>query len=193
MKHYTLADDEVVLFKSDGIKLSDNIDTSAQLILTNLNIIIVTQSNIADEDAIIDVNSYPVDSVKIYKGVPQIKNAKSHVEMYLKGEEIELEFPDNKSAASFVKSATELLTGKTLFQRGMEKVRDTIGVIDDTLGIDTVEAATEITKAGIGGGLKNIGVAALSTIGKIFGGKKDKTPQLSESTQADTALLEENN
>ena len=72
---------------------------------------------------------------------------------------------------SFHSQAYELLTGKTRAQRNAQKVKSAIELVDDTLGIDIVEAAGKVVKNGVVCSV----VGGVGKIGKsLFGGKKNQ-------------------
>lgn len=65
-------------------------------------------------------------------------------------EVLTLIIPDKKQAKEFVQAVYKQLTGKSAYERNAEKVEHAIGVIDKTLGIDTVQSIKDIFTNGIG-------------------------------------------
>ena len=136
----------------------------------------------------VDVKTYLIDTIKIYKDKPQLKVNGLLVEIYFANGEYTLEFPDKKEAKKFVGEALKEITGKNLFVRAVEKVKDTVAMVDETLGIDSVG----ITKVAVGKGvglLTNKGKSVkkvVSKTGGLLGGKtkKVKTEELSPEEQA---------
>lgn len=155
MENYELKSDEVVLYKGEVI-LSGKL-CPTKLILTNYNVVLITKSHsISNKE--VEVQTYDVQDIKVYKDVPQIKTNKNHVEIYLTSGEIDLEFAYRNELKKFVNSAMELLTNKSLFQRRTESVKKNVDVVDKTFNIDSVEIVKGAVKNGSEKG-----------IGKLFG------------------------
>ena len=171
MKHYDLGDDEVVLFKTDGARLSGEISDSTFVMVTNYNLVIVRTPELAEGECAVITDVYPIADIKIYKEDPQVKRKKGRVEVYLKGAELELEFIQPKEAAAFRTAVFDLITGKTSLKRGMEKVRGAIDDIDDALGVDTVGTIAQVTKAGLGSRIKGGAALAMDAVAKALSPK----------------------
>ena len=110
----------------------------------------------------INVEVFPLTDVKIYDDMPQIKQNKLNVEVYLKSGELYLDFESKLDAAKFYQIAIQTLTGKSLATRSAEKVKDGIGLVDDTLGISTVDTVKSVLENGL--------------VGSIFSGFKKNKP-----------------
>ena len=162
MEHYTLKEDEVVLYKGD-ITLLDKKDKT-QLILTNLNLVFITKTKKIFEDEIVNTESYPIENVKIYEGLPQVKTKANNVEIYFKTTEKEFIFESKHELHKFVGEINKLLTGKTTAERNAEKVKSAINLVNDTLGIDVVQTTGNVAKKGIVGGISD----SINKIGKHF-------------------------
>jgi hypothetical protein len=91
--------------------------------------------------------------IKIYDDMPQVKQNKINVEIYLTFGEIYLDFHSKLEAAKFYQVAIQTLTGKSLATRGAEKVKGGIGLVDDTLGINTVDTVKGVLENGLAGTL----------------------------------------
>ena len=159
MKNYQLREDEVVLYKGNVTLVDKQI--IAQLILTNLNIVFISNEN---ED--VNVLSYPADNIKMYQGVPQIKVKGNNAEIYLLSTEIELKFDSKIELHKFDSAALKLLTGKTAAERCADKVKTAINkgyeFADETLGIES--------KQMVGNAIKNGGIKkSANVVGGIFG------------------------
>lgn len=165
MSSYELQADEVVLCKAE-VKL-DN--TTTQLRLTNLNIIL--QSIVRDDENVEfeKVNVYSVQDIKIYKDIPQLLLEGKNIEIYFIGKEVNIEFLSVHEAKKFRNAAFELITDKTRFVRGTEKMMDKINYIDKTFDVDTIGAVKSGAKQ-VANGIKNFGGGKIS-IG--FGNNKD--------------------
>ena len=75
MNTYKLKETEVVLYKGE-ITLSNSQELD-KLYLTNENLVLVNEQSDT-------VEVYPIDSIKMYKGIPQINSKGHNVEIYLK-------------------------------------------------------------------------------------------------------------
>ena len=176
MEHYNLDEDEVVLYKGDVVFKEKT--QSTQIILTNKNLVfidIVKKIFAHDE---IETQIYPVNEIKMYEGVPQVKAKSNDVEIYLKTKELEFGFQSKNEVYKFRSAIIKLLTGKTGFERGADKVKDKIDVVNDTFGVDVVKSTEDVVKStedvvkngiveSIGGLFEKVG-----KIGKAMFGKK---------------------
>ena len=174
MKNYELSVDEVVLYKGNVIPLDTKGET--QLILTNLNIVFITERKkfLAKDE--IDVEVYPVDDIKIYKNIPQVKVENDNiVEIYLTRTEKELQFLNNDETKKFFREVKNLLIPKTKFEKCVEKVKDTIQIVDETLGIDSVDMVKSAVKDGRAKSMcKTIGNGVVAGVNWIKNKKRDK-------------------
>lgn len=171
MDKYNLKSDESVLYKNyvflDGIK------GNVLLQLTNHNFIftISRKLKIFGEPET-KVKVFPVKSVKFYKDEPQIKHKGHIVEVYFEKSQAEIHFTSSVEASKFSMKAWELLTGKTIQSRGADKVKGAIGLVDDTLGIDTMDTVKGVFENGlvgsIIGGTKRKKGKANSKVGKVL-------------------------
>ncbi|MGM9683402.1 MAG: SHOCT domain-containing protein [Eubacteriales bacterium] len=163
MEHYQLQSDETVLYKGEVIKVDRNKKGSfmdsfstpptTELILTNKNIVLITRIKkmFAKEQPNVEV--FPLDDVKVYDGMPQVKHNKINIEIYLTSGEIYVDFNSKLDALKFYQTAIQTLTGKSLATRGAEKVKGGIGLVDDTLGISTVDTVKGVLENGLAGTL----------------------------------------
>lgn len=166
MEHYRLQTDEAVLFKCEAAN-------GIEIVLTNNNLVISrTKKRLLDE-VLVAVDVYPKEDIKIYNSLPQIKQKDCFVTIYFLTSERNITFKTKSDAHKFIKTAFELLTGKTSSQRNAEKVKNAIELVDYTLGISTV------------GTVKNIVENTVS--GSIAGGVSKK---IGESTKTSKALKE---
>lgn len=175
MRNYVLQSDECVLFKSNVTENGQDV----LLVLTNLNVIFAN----AEEGS---AQYYAIDDIKIYNGAPQLKQKMSVVEMFFTNEEREVKFKNFFDAGKFVGEARKLITGKNAFERGMEKVKKGIETVDNTLGIDTVDAVFHVADTTVDASKKE------KTADKIKGyidmakdivGSKKEQPALPAPTQ----------
>ena len=138
MKNYLLKDDEVCLFEAKIFE--QNNEKDYEIMLTNFNLVL---SCCVEEK----VDIYPTSEVKYYEGKPYIKLNKNVVEIYLKACVLKCDFTKSGKHAQAQKLFNEmmkLLTGKGAFERASDKFKKTVEVIDNTLGINTIESAKNI-------------------------------------------------
>lgn len=142
MEHYNLAADESVLFRSDA-------DKGVTVILTNINLVVITKTKKPFSKEQVTVDVYPKENIKMYNDVPQVKQSGYDVEVFLTTTEVKITFVSKIEAHKFVSIAFDLLTGKTGGERGAAKVKGAIGIVDDTLGIDTVGTVKTVLENGV--------------------------------------------
>lgn len=186
MEHYQLKPHEVVLYKGD-VNFVDQKDVT-KLILTNLNTVYITTHKKrfgADETS---VEVYSVQDIKIYEDTPQIKSKGHNVEIYYLTTEKEIYFKSKSELGKFVSSAMKLLTGKSATQRRVEKVKQTIDIVDSTLGIDTIGT----TKDAIHNGVSNVtssivtaGTNKIVNLSKKFLARNEETKSKNKSKKSD--------
>lgn len=177
MDNYSLKPDETILFQGDAY---DGI----QVILTNHNLIIVKKKEKLFSKTDVTVEVYPKEEIKIYKDVPQIKANNCNVMIYLLSKEIQIEFKTRGEVHKFTSAAFELLTGKTAFARGAEKVKNAVDVVDNTLGINTVETVKSVVTNGV------IGCVTGGLGKKINKASKGKNSKMKMALNATKGVLE---
>lgn len=152
MPEYVLSSNESVLYK--GPVIVTTLKRSAELLLTNLNLII--QFSIkkgifskAEKEFI----CYPIQEIKIYDEKPQVIQKGNTVEVYFSSEFLTLQFNSILEISKFKMAIMKLLTGKSMQARGADKVKGAINTLDDALGIDTVHTVKDALENGIMGTL----------------------------------------
>lgn len=161
MEFYNLQEDEVVLYKQNVYSVDNK--HASQLILTNLNVVIITKSNDRSLAEIL-----PVNHIKIYKEKPQILPNGNLVEIYFLEKEISIEFYSKSELRKFITISTDLLTNTTKSERNAKKVKDVIKLVDDTLGIDSVHATSDALKNGVIGQTSKILGQGIKSITKFI-------------------------
>lgn len=153
MTNYTLQQNETVLYQGN-VSLEKRNGT-VEIILTNLNLVFVITTRKFLAKSQVDVETYPVEEIKIYNNTPQIKQKNSRVEIFLTCGEIVATFDSMFEAGKFINSALRLLTGKSMAERSADKVKGAVGLVDNTLGINTVGTVKNVLENGIVGTLLN--------------------------------------
>ena len=178
MTNYTLQPNETVLYQGN-VMIESRIAT-VEMILTNLNLVFVITTRKFLAKSQIDVEVYPIEEIKVYNNVPQIKQKNNRVEIFLSCGEVAVLFASMFEASKFVNAALHLLTGKTMAERGADKFKGAVGLVDNTLGIDTVSTVKNVLENGIAGtllgGLGKKSAPALkhtSTAREVIGIAKD--------------------
>lgn len=151
MTNYTLQPNETVLYQGN-VSIEKRSGT-VEMILTNLNLVFIITTRKFLAKSQVDVETYPVEEIKIYNNAPQIKQKNARVEIFLTGGEIVANFESMFEAGKFVNSALRLLTGKSMAERGADKFKGAVGLVDDTLGINTVNTVKNVLENGITGTL----------------------------------------
>ena len=216
MERYQLQSDEAVLYEGKVTKVDkykkesfmDSFSTppTTELILTNKNIVLTTRTKKMFTKEQLNVEVLSLADIKIYDDMPQIKQSKINVEVYLTFGEIYLDFHSKLEAAKFYQVAIQTLTGKSLATRGAEKVKGGIGLVDDTLGISTVDTVKGVLENGLAGTLfsgfkknksassssnnsstvKEVAEIAKDVIKETRSNNSDKKEQLTYEEQIDT-------
>lgn len=177
MKNYTLQPNESILY-SGNVHLGNGYAT-VELALTNLNIVLITTTKKLFAKEQVQVDIYPVSEIKIYNDVPQIKQKEYRVEVFFTSGEIVISFLSAREAHKFVNAAYQLITGKTMAERGSDKVKAMVGLVDNALGINTVETVKSTLENGL--------------VGTIFGGigKKGSTTKGDASSSTTEVVVKE--
>lgn len=169
---YKLESDEVALFESD-VSLKENKDKNV-ILITNHNIVIETTKKKMFKKPEFSLQVYPTSDIKLYNDQPQIKQKSNDVFVSLINKELQLTFESMFLARKFVTKVIESVTGKTVSTRGAGKIRSAIGLVDDTLGIDTIGTISGVMENGV--------------VKSILGGTKSK--QNAESVSNNSGIIE---
>lgn len=148
MKQYQLQPTEVVLYEIKKIRLKGT-KGNTSLTLTNMNFVFETTSRKCLFKQYTTTECFAVDTVKIYKDVPQVKQKGYEVQIYFTNTERLVTFPSKGEARKFTAKSLELLTGKNAFFRGIEKAKKTVEAVDETLGINTIGVAATVAKTAV--------------------------------------------
>ena len=151
MTNYALQPNEIILYQ--GNVSIEKRNGTVEMILTNLNLVLIITVRKFLAKAQVDVETYPIQEIKIYNNEPQIKQKNARVEIFLTSGEIAANFDSMFEAGKFVNSALRLLTGKTMAERSADKFKGAVGLVDDTLGINTVGTVKNVLENGIAGTL----------------------------------------
>ena len=192
MTQVELGENEVVLYEAEVTAKKEDF-SSAAMTLTNERLIFQYKKRIKLFQKEMVETSYNVADIKVYNDVPQLKIKENSVEIFLKNKQMCLVMYTRKDAKKFQEAVMELFTGRNKITRTAEKIKSGINLVNDTLGCDTVSAASEIVSVGGVGAIKallgkgkivNKIVGAVSKIGESTGKavqhNKIETPKLAE-------------
>lgn len=149
MIEYAMKEDEVVLYKGEATV--DDSQHISDILLTNVNLVITTRiKKIFAKDEVY-TQVFPLSKLKVYQNAPQLKQKGNKVELFFANKNIVIEFSSFLAPHKFVNELTKLLTGKTVSERGADKVKGFVGIVDDALGIDTIGTIKGIAENGLAG------------------------------------------
>lgn len=166
MENYKLKSDEVVLYKGN-VSLVGN-SGATEIVLTNTNLVFISTYKKLFSKEEISVLEYSIEDIKMYENKPHIISKGNKAEIYLIDNEIVAEFSSKNELHKFLGVINKLLTGETSAQRGAKKIRGAIDLVDEALGINTVEAIGNVIKNGV----VNSVTGAVGKIGKAITSKK---------------------
>lgn len=202
MNNYALTNDETIIYHGEvlvltaGKKVGERKSTLAEIVLTNLNLIIKTNVKKMFSTSV-ETRIFKVEDIKIYNDAPQITRDKKNVDICLNGAELFLAFDKEKEAKEFCDKALRLVSGNSKFVRAVKKTQKAVQETNEALDIDIVEIAKGTTVAvanavvaasGISGAGK--GTKMLGAVVKSFMDKKDK-PKLTAPEKSEAEEIEE--
>ncbi len=174
MDNYTLAPDEVLLFEGSVTRKEKSGNWTLQL-TTKVLVFSKTEKvgRAFHKTLETTVDLVPLSEIKIYNNEPQIKQKMSETTIQTTSGNISLSFDGMIAAIKFTNKFKEAVTGKAVSKRGSEKVKGAIGLVDDTLGIDTIGTVKGVVENGVVG----------TVVGGTKGGKDEKPAILEKSVE----------
>lgn len=152
MKTYQLQPDEVIRFQAPVFQLKEEDNIPTDLTLTNLNFIFVTERKkflwFKRKNRTVVI---PKEQVKRYRELPEIKQTDTSVKICFAKEDCVIVFDNKKDARNFVINAWEIVTGKTVFERNLDKLKDALDLVDEKLHINIAELAKGAITQGVSG------------------------------------------
>ena len=152
MGNYELLADEVVLY--EGIVTSKNYKGTLQLTLTSQKLIFEKEKGLFKKEREL-IDTVPLDSVKVYNGVAQIKQKSDTIELQAVDKNVSIVFSGILEARKFTGKIVDAVTGTTLARRSSNKIKDAFNMVDDTLGLDTRGTIKGILENGVKGTIIN--------------------------------------
>ena len=176
MKNYKMKPDEVVRYQGTVTLQTKKGPIPANLILTNFNFIFVTVGKkFLWFEPKAKVVAFAKELVKTFKEAPEIKQTGNTVKISFTTEDRIVEFEEKKEARTFVINAWEIVTGKTAFERNLDKLKDALDLIGEKFDINLIE----LIKGAITNGIYDFTINAIqSKITKFFPKKEKKVKQL---------------
>ncbi len=152
MGNYELLADEVVLY--EGVVTSKNYKGTLQLTLTSQKLIFEKEKGLFKKEREL-IDTVPLDSVKVYNDVAQIKQKSDTVEVQTVDKNVSIVFSGMLDARKFTGKIVDAVTGTTFARRSSNKIKDAFSMVDDTLGLDTRGTIKGILENGVKGTIIN--------------------------------------
>ena len=202
MNNYALTNDETILYHGEvlfltaGKKAGEYKSATAEIVLTNFNLII--KKNVKGVFVTnVETEIFKVESIKIYNDSPQITRNKKRVDICLTGRELFLVFYKEKEAREFCDKALRLVSGNSKFVRAVKKTQKAVKETNEALDIDLVEIAKGTTAVVATAVVAASGVPTagkktkmLGAVVKSFMGKKDKPQLIAPEESEDMEITE---
>ena len=153
MAKFELSADEVILY--EGTVTSKDYKGSLELSLTSEKIVLEQEKKGLFKKGCEVVKTIELETVKFYNNAAQIKQHGSDVEIQSTVGNITITFSGILDARKFTGKAINAVTGTTLAKRVVNKAKDALETVDDTLGIDTRGAVKTVLQQGVKGVIIN--------------------------------------
>ena len=152
MGNYTLQAEEVILF--EGGVTSKEYKGNLLLTLTSYKFVLEKEKGIFKKEREL-IDTVPLENIKFYNEVAQVKQKGYSVEIQTMSENITLIFSGMLEARKFTGKIVNAVTGTTLAKRVSDKTKGAFEMVDETLGVDTRGAIKGILENGVKGTLLN--------------------------------------
>ena len=153
MENYELAEDEVILLTTE-VYYNDVEDkllltlTSKKIIIEKIEIKKVSLLKKEENKKIINISD-----IKLYNNKVQVHQKNSEVYIQTIKNNFTIKFDNAIEAVKFVTKVTDAVTGTTMSDRGVKKVKNAFDKVDDVLGFDTRGTVKGVIENGITGTL----------------------------------------
>ena len=145
MENYELAEDEVILLTTEVYY--NDVEDKLLLTLTSKKIII---EKVEIKKVINIVN---ISDIKLYNNKVQVHQKNTEVYIQTIKNNFTIKFDNAIEAVKFVTKVTDAVTGTTMSDRGVKKVKNAFDKVDDVLGFDTRGTVKGVIENGITGTL----------------------------------------
>lgn len=151
MKNSKIDADEVILFEDD---ITNSDLNEFHLILTSQKIIFEQKKGIIKQkNKIVDI--IKLNEIKVYQDKIQVHQKGTTVNIQTIKNNINLSFCNILKANKFVTKIVDAISGTTITERGINKIKGAINTIDDILEIDTRGTIKGVVENGIVGTILN--------------------------------------
>ena len=174
MSEYVFQSDEVLLFEA---KVARNEVDGVNLRLTNYALVFnwtTTQGKLLKKYKEEHEEVCLLETIKFYDGVPQIKQKDGTVIIQTLNGDEKITLDGFFKSRDFVSKLKEAVTGQKASQRGAKKINSAIGVVNEALGINTVETVSGVLKNGIAGTV--LGSSKSGILKKVVSNDKETKP-----------------
>lgn len=156
MENYELAEDEVILLTTE-VYYNDVEDkllltlTSKKIIIEKVEIKKVSLLKKEEDKKIINIVN--ISDIKLYNNKVQVHQKNTEVYIQTIKNNFTIKFDNAIEAVKFVTKVTDVVTGTTMSDRGVKKVKNSFDKVDDVLGFDTRGTVKGVIENGITGTL----------------------------------------
>lgn len=156
MKNYALAEDEVILLTTE-VYYNDVEDkllltlTSKKIIIEKVEIKKVSLLKKEEDKKVINIVN--ISDIKLYNNKVQVHQKNTEVYIQTIKNNFTIKFDNAIEAVKFVTKVTDAVTGTTISDRGVKKVKNAFDKVDDVLGFDTRGTVKGVIENGITGTL----------------------------------------
>lgn len=154
MGKFELENDEVVLFEGNIVYKNDIGRHSVKFTLTSKKMIFEKEKGVLKKQIEI-VDIIPLQEVKIYKGEVQAKQNSSEINIQTINKNITLYFSGMFEARKVNSKIINTVSGTSMAERGAEKIKGAIDLVDETLGLDTRGMVKGLMENGVKGTIIN--------------------------------------
>lgn len=154
MGNFELESDEVVLFEGNVVYKNDIGRHSVKFTLTSKKMIFEKEKGILKKQIEI-VDIIPLQEVKIYNGEVQSKQKSSELNIQTINKNITLYFSGIFEARKVNNKIIDTISGTSIAERGSDKIKGAINLVDETLGLDTRGMVKGLMENGVKGTIIN--------------------------------------
>lgn len=157
MAEYNLMPNEAILIKADNVtRGSARINTTYELLLTNLNIVLISKNMLG---TVKSIQSFPINQIKVFNNQAQVMLGKSNsvypqLEVYFSNSVEKFGLTSKREVSKWIKTLNQLVFGEevnidnsassSIFENEIvagateiltDSLKDTIGIFKDVVGL----------------------------------------------------------
>lgn len=152
MANYELQPEEVVLY--EGTVACKAYKGTLLMTLTSKKVVFEKEKGLFKKERDL-VDIIPLESVKFYNDVAQIKQKGSEVEVQTVEKNLTIIFSGMLEARKFTGKIIDAATGTTFAKRSSNRIKGAFKMVDDTLGLDTRGTIKGVLEKGVKGTILN--------------------------------------